>query len=342
MVRDNRRQNKVTLLDVAKHADVSRATASLVVRKSPLVGADTRARVEAAMRELGYVYNMGAARLRAARSHTVGVVVPNLTNPFFAELLSGMEASVDAAGLVMIIANSGDAPLRQATVLQRLREHGVDGIILCPAAGTTDELARQVDEWRLPLVQALRHVTDELDYAGADYAAGMEEAVEYLVSLGHQTICFAVHGPLHSAYHERIQGFRDAMTRFGLHPDLVIRVPDRVDHIAQEADALFNQESTPTAVICFNDLVAHGLAAGLYDRGLKIGRDISLIGFDDVADAEAMRPRLSSVSTAPSEIGRNAAALLLDRIAIPSLPPRRWINPTTLHIRNSCGPLAVS
>ena len=342
MTRQDHRRNRVTLLDVAKHAEVSRATASLVVRKSPLVGAETRLRVEAAMRELGYVYNMGAARLRADRSHTVGVVVPNLTNPFFAELLGGMEASVDAAGLVMIIANSGDGLPRQATVLQRLREHGVDGIILCPAAGTPDELAGQVDEWKLPLVQALRHVTNELDYAGADYAAGMEEAVEYLVSLGHRIIGFAVHGPVHSAYQERIQGFREAMTRYGLQPDLVVRVPDRVDQIAQEAHALFEQGGAPTAVICFNDLVAHGLAAGFHDRGLDVGRDISLIGFDDVADAEAMRPRLTSVSTAPSEIGRNAAALLLDRIARPSLSPRQWISPTRLNIRDSCGPLPIS
>lgn len=342
MTRQDHKRNRVTLLDVAKHANVSRATASLVVRKSPLVGAETRLRVETAMRELGYVYNMGAARLRAERSHTVGVVVPNLTNPFFAELLGGMEASVDAAGLVMIIANSGDGPARQATVLQRMREHGVDGIILCPAAGTPKDLAKQVADWKLPVVQALRHVTDELDYAGANYAAGMEEAVEYLVSLGHRIICFAVHGPVHSAYQERIQGFRDAMARYGLQPDLVVRVPDRVDRIAQEADALFEQGRIPTAVICFNDLVAHGLAAGFHDRGLNIGRDISLIGFDDVADAEAMRPRLTSVSTAPSEIGRNAATLLVDRIAQPSLPPRRWINPARLHVRDSCGPLSIS
>ncbi len=342
MSRQDQKRNKVTLLDVAKHADVSRATASLVVRKSPLVGAETRERVEAAMRELGYVYNMGAARLRAERSHTIGVVVPNLTNPFFAELLGGMEASVDAAGLVMIIANSGDGPPRQETVLQRLREHGVDGIILCPAAGTPNDLASKASDWKLPVVQALRHVTEDIDYAGADYAAGMEEAVEYLVSLGHRSICFAVHGPVHSAYHERVQGFRESMKRFGLKPDLVIRVPDRVDQIAQEADALFAQGRVPTAVICFNDLVAHGLAAGFYDRGLEIGRDISLVGFDDVADAEAMRPRLTSVSTSPSEIGHNAVSLLLERIAQPSLPPRCWISPTRLHIRDSCSPLSSS
>jgi LacI family transcriptional regulator len=94
------KKTRVTLLDVAKHAQVSRATASLVIRKSPLVGSETRAKVEETMRELGYVYNVGAARLRAERSYIVGVIVPNLTNPFFAELLSGIESVIDAADMI--------------------------------------------------------------------------------------------------------------------------------------------------------------------------------------------------------------------------------------------------
>src|SRR5690606_19725935 len=101
---------------------------------------------------------------------------------------------------------------------------------------------------------------------------------------------------------------------------------------------LFEQRKRLTAVICFNDVVAHGVAAGLYDRNLTIGNDFSLIGFDDVSDAEAMRPRLTSVSTAPVTIGANAAQLLLARIANPLLPVRQIVSETYLHIRESCGP----
>lgn len=335
---EDRKKSRVTLLDVAKQANVSRATASLVIRKSPLVGAKTRARVEAAMRELGYVYNMGAARLRAERSHTVGVIVPNLTNPFFAELLAGIEAVIDEAGMVVILANSGDLVDRQDMVMRRMREHGVDGVILCPAAETSPKFLASLLERDLPLVQALRHISVEVDYAGVDYAGGMHQAVDYLASLGHERIAFAVHGPIHSAYNERIEGFRDAMHAHGLATGRIVRVPYLTAEIPPSAQLLFDQAETPTAVICFNDVIALGLSAGLHDLGLHVGENFSLIGFDDVTDAETMRPRLTSVSTAPVSIGENAARLLIDRLAEPTLAPRRIVKQTQLHIRQSCVP----
>ncbi len=338
----DRKKSRITLLDVARRANVSRATASLVIRKSPLVGAETRARVEEAMRELGYVYNMGAARLRAERSHTVGVVVPNLTNPFFAELLSGIESVIEEAGMVVILANSSDLADRQDTVMRRMREHGVDGVILCPAAGTGAEFLDRVDEWNLPLVQVLRHISSDMDYAGVDYAAGIGHAVDHLAALGHRSIAFAVHGPIHSAYHERVEGFRETMQARGFKADLIIRVPDQTAQIPAAAPLLFEGAEKPTAVICFNDVIALGLTAGLHDLGLKVGENFSLIGFDDVAEAEVIRPRLTSVSTAPVSIGANAAKLLLDRLADPLLPPRRVVRETQLNIRQSCAPIAGS
>lgn len=338
MAPEDPKRSRVTLLDVARQANVSRATASLVIRKSPLVGAETRQRVEDAIVALGYIYNMGAARLRAERSHTVGVIVPNLTNPFFAELLGGIEHAIDTAGMVVILANSGDLLTRQAAVIRRMREHGVDGLILCPAADTEEALPAQIGAWGLPAVQVLRQVTANADYAGADYAGGMRQAVDYLASLGHTDIAFAVHGPVHSAYHERVEGFREAMTARALQEDIIIRVPDQLGQIADATRLLFEQPRPATAVICFNDVIAHGVAAGLYDRGLTVGRDFSLVGFDDVTDAEAMRPRLTSVSTAPARIGENAARMLLERIADPGLPARRNVSATYLHIRQSCGP----
>ncbi|WJH38041.1 LacI family transcriptional regulator (plasmid) [Aliirhizobium terrae] len=235
MTPDQRKKNRVTLLDVARHAGVSRATASLVIRKSPLVGADTRARVEASMEALGYVYNMGAARLRADRSLTIGVVIPNLTNPFFAELLAGIETVIDAAGMVVILVNSGDQVDRQDILMTRMREHGVDGIILCPAAGTGEEVLDRLGEWHLPLVQVLRRVSDQVDYAGVDYAQGMRQAVDHLSELGHTDIAFAVHGPVHSAYEERVEGFQQAMQAKGLCAERVVRVPHQISAIADAA-----------------------------------------------------------------------------------------------------------
>jgi Transcriptional regulators len=337
---EDRKKNRVTLLDVAQRAGVSRATASLVVRKSPLVGAQTRARVEEAMAALGYVYNMGAARLRAERSNAVGVVVPNLTNPFFAELLSGIEAVIDRAGMVVLLVNSGDTVERQDVLMRRLREHGVDGIILCAAAGTQAGIVQQLLDWDLPVVQTLRHISPQLDYAGADYAAGMRQAVDHLADLGHTAISFAVHGPVHSAYDERIKGFGEAMRARGLKSGHVIRVPDQTAQIPQAAKALF-EASRPTAIICFNDVIAVGLNAGLSDLGLKVGKDVSLVGFDDVTEADIIRPRLTSISTAPVTIGEDSARLLLDRIREPQLPPRWIIKPTQLHVRQSSAAAAL-
>ncbi|MHC5232162.1 LacI family DNA-binding transcriptional regulator [Brucella sp. LJL56] len=342
MPSDDRRKSRVTLLDVARHASVSRATASLVIRKSPLVGAATREKVEKVLKELGYVYNMGAASLRVERSNTVGVIVPTLGNPFYGELLSGIDSVVGEAGLVVLLANSHENFANQSILMQRMREHGVDGVIMSPTAETAPEFIEQIADWGLPLVQVLRHVTDRVDYAGVDYAGGMRQAVNHLAMLGHKTIAFAVHGPVHSAYHERVKGFRDAMQQQGLDSEMIVRLPHTMPEIANAAPLLFQDGREPTAAICFNDVIALGLSAGLYDCGKKIGEDFSLIGFDDVSDAEATRPRLSSVSTRPVTVGQNAARLLLSRLLNPEKQAQRIVSEAYLQVRQSCGPVKTS
>lgn len=339
MPHDDRRKNRVTLIDVARHADVSRATASLVVRKSPLVSALTREKVENALRELGYVYNMGAASLRAERSNTVGVIVPTLGNPFYGELLAGIDSVLGDAGIVVLLAISHDKFSNQRLLMQRMREHGVDGVIVSPSADTQADYIEQMSGWGLPAVQVLRHVSDRVDYAGVDYASGMRQAVNHLAALGHKTIAFAVHRPFHSAYRERIEGFREAMLQQGLDPELIVELPNTIPGIARATPRLFDQGQMPTAAICLNDVVALGLTAGLYDYGKKIGHDFALVGFDDVSDAEATRPRLSSVATRPVTVGQNAARLLLERLEQPDRGPRRIISETYLQVRQSCGGL---
>jgi LacI family transcriptional regulator len=325
------------LIDVANEAGVSRATASLVIRNSPLVAAATRLKVEAAMEKLGYVYNLTAARLRAAKSRIVGVVVPNLVNPFFAEFLIGIEAVINKAGLAVLFANSDDDPSRQLDVMTRMREHGVDGLIICPADGTKGGTLSPSDLLRMPVVQVLRHVRKELDYVGPDYSGGVHAAVDHLVALGHRHISYAVYRANHTARSERIAGFIAAMEKHGLSPELIHDVPNTVSNLPASASALLALTPTPTATLCFNDLVAYGLSAGLLDLGLTAGRDYALIGFDDVMNSEIARPRLTSVSTHPSKIGQMAAQRLLGRMADKLGPPQSLISETNLIVRQSCG-----
>ncbi|AWU97796.1 LacI family DNA-binding transcriptional regulator [Azospirillum ramasamyi] len=333
---------RITLTEVAGHAGVSRSTVSLVLRGSPLVAAETRERVQGAMAALGYIYNRGAATLRAARTQTVGLLVCELSNPFYAELTAGVDDVLDAEGFVAFIANTAEQPERQERFLRRMREHNVDGVILCPAAGTQGELLDRLDRWRLPCVQALRFVSDRgRDYAGADYRAGVETAVDHLVALGHSRIAF-VGGTLdHSAYAARHAGFTAAMRRHGLPDDLVLRCPLTRRSGAEAADDLLNRlpapMAAPTAALCYNDVVALGLMLGLEARGLRAGRDLAVTGFDDVPEAALSRPALTTVATSARRIGQEAARLLLRRIADPQGPPERIILPSRLIVRDSCG-----
>lgn len=331
------RPKRPTLMDVAHAAGVSRATASLVARKSPLVSDHTRARVEQAMVDLDYVHNLAAARMRAPASRMVGVVLPYLANPFFAEMLAGIEAVLDAAGRVAIIANTHDSAAKQAAFMQRMREHVVDGVILCPAADTDPQLLEHARQWRLPLVQALRYVSrDSGDYAGTDYTDGMRQATEYLVALGHTRIAFVSGRQRHSAYDERLQGFRSTLQAHGLADDCILHIELTYEQGRQAAATLLQRPLPPTAAICFNDVVAIGLLRGLQELGVTPGADFSVVGFDDIAEATRVTPSLSSVANFPLAIGQSAAKLLLSRLETPDRADERIIHPTRFEARNSC------
>ncbi|MBI1619874.1 LacI family DNA-binding transcriptional regulator [Aquamicrobium zhengzhouense] len=331
---------RVTLVDVAQHAGVSRATASLVVRGSPLVSASTRKAVEDAIAELGYVYNLGAARMRAARSHTVGVIIPNLTNPFFAVLLAGIETVLEEAGFAVILGNSYDSPAKQDLFVGRAREHGVDGLIVCPAAGTEKRFIEDALKWGIPLVQTLRTVPDtSTDYSGMDQHDGMHEAVNCLYDFGHRRIGYVASTLFHSAHKERLAKFREAMSAKGIEPLFVRHLESTHQAARMAAPEIMGKRTRPTALICHNDVLALGLHRGLCDLGVLPGRDVSLIGFDNVAEADLVIPGLASVATEPFNVGKNAAELFLRRISAPEAVHSSRVEPTYFVQRGSCGPV---
>lgn len=329
---------KITLQDVARVAGVSRATVSLVVRKSPLVADATRARVEQVMAELDYVRDLGAARLRDKSSRTIGVVVPNLVNSFFTEFLSGVEQVMGEGERVVLVANSQDDPAGQDSILHRFRGHGVDGVILCPAQDTDPGLLGRLQQWDLPVVQSLREVGDgATDFAGGDYIQGVSLAMRHLVSLGHRRIAFLSVTARTSARDERLRGLAQSLIETGAENGGIIETELSWQAAAQSAAGILQLPDRPTAVLCFNDILAAGLMAGLRQAGTVPGRDLAVVGLDDLPMAELLYPTLTSVAMTPNRIGEMAARLLVRRMADGKAAIHRSIVTGQLMIRESSG-----
>ena len=332
--------SRTTIVDIAQKAGVSKSTVSLVVSGSPLVKAETRVRVEAAIDELGYVYNRGAASLRKARSNIVGMVINDLMNPFFAELAVGIERVLQGSDYIPFIANTGENPARQAQVFRSMREHGATGIIVCPAVGTDAEAFAEMSAARIPVVLAMRRVPGaEVSAVVPDNRAGGARAVEHLVRLGHRRLAFLGGFARMSAFRERSQGFADGLKRAGLPVDpacIIEGAPTKAGGFAALAHALAMPDP-PTAILCFNDIVAVGVMHGLSQRGLRAGVDVAVIGFDDISEAEHTAPPLTTVAVDTIGLGERAAQMLLRQIESSTIRVETYVGEARLMVRESCG-----
>ncbi|MFG1239032.1 LacI family DNA-binding transcriptional regulator [Xanthobacter autotrophicus DSM 597] len=330
---------RVRLKDVAAHAGVSRATVSLVLRKSPLVKAETRAKVEEAMAGLGYVYNRSAANLRSGASRTVGLVLCEITTPNFAQLTAGIDEVLGTEGYMAFIGNAAEDAARQREVLVRMQEHGVDGLVVVASENTRADALEEGACARMPCVLAQRRVEGfPADYVGPDYGAGMELITEHLIALGHRNIAFVGGVRRIAPLAERMAGFHRALRRHKLKSGAVVpcAVIDRSSGYTA-ARELLAKGDIPSAIVCYNDVVAFGVMLALDERGLVPGRDVAVVGCDDVDEAGLHRPALTTFTTDPRVVGREAARLLLRRIAHPERPREEIIIPPRLVIRQSCG-----
>jgi LacI family transcriptional regulator len=334
-------RQRVTVDDLARHAGVSRATVSLVLRKSPLVAEKTRDSVLEAVESLGYVYNRGAANLRTQRSHTIGVAINELTNPYFAELTAAIQRAFFDLGRTVFIANSEEDPVRQDQFIATMREYNVDGLAICPSQGTRRESLRRLKTQGIPCVLISRNVAGSgLDYAGHANLEGMRMATEHLIVLGHRRIAMLGGTDLISTGAERRAGYRDALIRHGIpvDPDLIVAGPPTRDFGATAVKTMLASEDPPTAAVCFNDVVAFGVMLGLRQVAREPGRDFAVIGYDDLAEAALWTPALSTVAVDSASIGAVAAQLLLHRIEHPEARPRRIILEPKLILRASSFP----
>ncbi len=329
-----------TLKDVAEEAGVSRATASLVLRRSPLVAQATRERVQSAMGRLGYVYNRSAASLRKQTSGAVAMVVPDLRNPFYAALAVEVERHIENENLILFLSSTGESPSKQRRTIESMLEYGVDGFVLSPAAATEAEDLADLVSGHTPFVLTTRWTAGvAADYVGYDNDKGSENAVTHLLSLGHRRVAFMAGQTKSSAGQERRQGYLRAHQRAGVPVDesLIYSHPITAAAAYQGIQKLLGVPDPPTAVFCFNDFVAHGVLFGLWEWGVVPGQDVAVVGFDNLDEAQHWRPPLTTMDYRRDILGSTAARLLMERLRDPSLPVRTVIYEPTLIVRESSG-----
>lgn len=331
--------SRVTLQQVAEHAGVSRATASLIVRGSPLVAEKTRKKVQESMRQLGYVYDRVAANLRSRSSLTIGLIITEISNSFFAEILAGVHETLDKDGYTVILGTTLDSEAKQEQLISTMLEYRVGGVIMSPVAGSTSEPIERLIQCGIPVVLVSREpMHSSFDYVGADNLAGARMAVEYLIGLGHTRIALLGGPPDSKPWKDRKQGYAEALQQAGLELDesLILASPVSRPGGAEALRQILRHSDPPTAAFCYNDIVAFGVMQGLKSMGLTPGPDFAVVGFDDIPESGLYNPSLTTVSAFPQLIGTYAAELLHKHILGKVVEPQRIIIKPELVIRESC------
>jgi len=327
----------VTIMDVANAAGVSKSTVSLVLQGSPLIREETAGRVREVAKTLGYVYNRRAADLRRNSSNTVGVVINDLMNPFFAEVLVGIERKLMQAGYITLMAHTNENLEVQQKVMQSMREQHAAGIVLCPAIGTPRTLVKQVRDWGIPLLVMVRSLgPGSYDFVGSDNPRGTYLATQHLLGAGHKRVGF-LGGQAGLVYEQRLSGYRKALEEAGVAFDdkLVVNAKPNRQGGYQALGELLARKPAVKAAVCYNDITAFGALAALGERKLRAGSDFALIGFDNVLDAQHSNPPLSTIDIQPGALGEQAAQALLTRIEHPERARQVQLAEPTLLLRQS-------
>jgi LacI family transcriptional regulator len=326
--------------DIAREAGVSTATVSHVINRTKYVSDVTREKVQRAIQKFNYHPNAHAQMLARGRSNMIGLLVSDISNPFFPEIIKSIEAAVFAAGFHLILLNTNYQPERAIEYVRRLLQMKVAGIILMIAEFDP----ALIDEFKNKKTSVVFHdlgvVGEKMSNIILDYAIGIDEAVRHLVSLGHTKIVHIAGS--HEIYSAgvRQQAFVDAMKKYfpGGSEMKIYEGDFRFEGGRHAAHQILSERELPTAIVVANDLMALGAMQEFKSAGLRIPQDISIVGFDDIAFASLSEPALTTVCSPRVEIGRRAFEALALTMDTPRQQGVEIRIPTHLVERNSTAP----
>ena len=335
------RPERMSIRTIARAANVSIATVSRTINGVATVNAQMAKRVLAVIDELDYFPNTQARSLVSGRSRIFGLIVPDITNPFFPELIQGFEDIAVHHGYEILVSSTNDDPGRMSHCIRRMIERKVEGVAIM-TFGAEEPLLDQLAKRKVPMV----FIDAGPDRPGVsllrvDYCHGISQGVQHLVALGHQRIAF-IGGPtkLHSAQSRRA-AFSASLNEFGITsgPDWIVAGDHTLKGGIAAMEHLLATDPMPTAVMCSNDMTAIGVMHKIYRAGLRIPDDLSVIGFDDIHLSEVTIPPLTTVQMSRFELARSAFNALRAHVnkSDTDLPKREYDIRTDLIIRESTG-----
>jgi LacI family transcriptional regulator len=332
------------LEDVARRVGVSTATVSRVLSGSAFVSEELRERVLSGVREMNYSPNGVARSMAQRRTLTLGLIVSDVTNPFFTALARGVEDVGNDAGYSIVLCNTDESLQKEQSYLNVLREKRVDGILLAICSDTVEHVQRVIDSGA-KLVLIDRSAPDiDAPLVHVDNEGGMRQATRYLLSLGHRRIAIIVGSEHVATAKDRLLGYSAALAEAGITLDSDLVIPGGFTESGgyDAALRLWQLEDRPTAVVSSNNVMTTGLLLAFKETHIRIPEDISVISFDDLPHFSLLDHPLTVISQPTYELGRVSCELLLSIVTdnqAPSGRESRLCLPTQLTVRESCLPL---
>lgn len=332
------------MADVAREAQVSVATVSRLLNKQGIVSPDTAERVYAAIEKLSYEPNLLARNFRKNESRVILILSPNVTNPYYAHILSGIGDAATELGYSALICNTADDPVREREALEMLKKHRADGAILMASNIGCTWLLEYANSY--PLVQCSEFdPTVDIPHVSIDNYLAAQQTLEYLIGLGHKRIAIVSSENDYISTSLRLKGYKDTLEKHGISPreDYIIYASRDYSFKSGKAKAkeLLSVTPQPTAIFCISDTLALGAITGAKEIGLRVPEDVTVIGFDDVEHTTMFHPYITTVAQPCYELGEQSAHLLYAQMTQGKEIPRQLILEHRLIVRESSAPPAM-